>query len=108
MVKSLETLDQLLDQYEYDELTDLDLMVDCSNDIFLQSCNRNDRFLCECQKWRIIKNMTYQSIVPFLQSYKRNSYLLCECQKWDCFSEKKLFVTLISLIGKCFLMIFSI
>ena len=59
MVKSLETLalEKLTikckqDQYQYDELTDLDLMADCSDGIFfLQSCDRNDKFLCECQKW---------------------------------------------------------
>ena len=107
MVKSLETLalEKLTikckqDQYEYDESTDLDLMADCSNGIFLQSCNRNDKFLCECQEWRYYSKCEelkksdlteYCLIGTFLQSWERNSYLLCECQKWDCFSEQKPF-----------------
>ena len=75
-------------------------MVDFSNGIFVQSCNRNNKFLCECQKWRYYSKFEelkksdlteYCLIRTFLQSCNKNSYLLCECQKCDCFSEKKPF-----------------
>ena len=72
----------------------------CCTGTLLQSCNRSNKFLCECQKWRYYSKheelkksdlTEYFLIGTFLPCCKRNNYFLCECQKWDHFSEKKPF-----------------
>ena len=89
----------------------------CCTGTLLQSCNRSNKFLCKCQKWRYYSKREelkksdlteYFLIGTFLPCCKRNNYFLCECQKWGHFSEKNLFVTFVYLIKtwKCFLVNF--
>ena len=81
MVKSLETLalEKLTikckqNQYEDKELKKSDLSEYCLIGTFLQSCNRNNYFLCECQKW-------------YYFSEKKSLFVtfVCSIKTWQCF-----------------------
>ena len=94
----LEKLITKCQKYRYEEPVDFDLMEKCQEGELLQSCDKNSKFCCDCQKqyecsrYEQLKKADlspYCLIATFLQSCNRSSYLLCDCSGWECFSEEK-------------------